>query len=436
MPRRRTVGAGPRARGRPPGRREPAPGRDTKLSSPRVPCLFEHMRSLRAARPAAPPCWLRVRSGRLPRPRPPTRARTKAKPSQARRQTNQQDQADTAKKGGQKSDRRDAVDRARPGPKRASAAAPAVARVPGAAPSPRRAPATAGPRRARPPRSPSGRPIRCPPECGRRRPRLRRPLGGAPRRCLLRVTLLLTIHAARTRAALFEQGRARATSRRGALAHLLSLPTPWAGELPPPPYTPRAVAAAGAVPSGYTNGLQAAEACRVAGKRLCTEGEWRTACRGDAQKQFPYGSLYRQDACNVFREAHPSQLLHGNASLYHDDPRLNARATLLPPAASPPATIGVLERWATTHWTWSAPRRWRRPGGHFRRLLLARHAGDAILPGGPHRLLTRSGTLLQDRIIPRGAKRTMARHRVVESRRPLLDPIIQGSGPGARLSSI
>jgi formylglycine-generating enzyme required for sulfatase activity len=51
--------------------------------------------------------------------------------------------------------------------------------------------------------------------------------------------------------------------------------------------------------------------------------EWVQACRGEANRRFPYGDEYAYGRCNVDREAHPAALLHGNASINHLDPRLN-----------------------------------------------------------------------------------------------------------------
>jgi hypothetical protein len=96
--------------------------------------------------------------------------------------------------------------------------------------------------------------------------------------------------------------------------------------VPPPPtrpIEPRAISAAGVSPQGYLSADRAEQACEAAGKRLCTEAEWVTACRGEEQRAFPYGESYEAGACNVYRESHPSFLLHGNASRYHDDPRNN-----------------------------------------------------------------------------------------------------------------
>jgi formylglycine-generating enzyme required for sulfatase activity len=79
----------------------------------------------------------------------------------------------------------------------------------------------------------------------------------------------------------------------------------------------------GRVPNGYVDGNSAARACERAGKRLCTTEEWTTACRGESNRQFPYGERYEHGVCNVFRETHPAVVLHDDASIGHMDPRLN-----------------------------------------------------------------------------------------------------------------
>lgn len=97
----------------------------------------------------------------------------------------------------------------------------------------------------------------------------------------------------------------------------------------PPPFqlgssvVPVARVRTGVHPSGYLSQLLAAEACGNAGKRLCSDEEWVTACRGEGDTLFPYGAAYEALRCNVFREAHPAALLHGDASRNHTDPRLN-----------------------------------------------------------------------------------------------------------------
>ncbi|WP_437580899.1 hypothetical protein [Sorangium sp. So ce887] len=88
-------------------------------------------------------------------------------------------------------------------------------------------------------------------------------------------------------------------------------------------FEPRAVSRRGVLPQGYTSGAQAELACRNAGKRLCALEEWRTACRGERDEQFPYGPTYADGQCNVFREGHPAAVLHRDVTLGHSDPRLN-----------------------------------------------------------------------------------------------------------------
>ena len=86
---------------------------------------------------------------------------------------------------------------------------------------------------------------------------------------------------------------------------------------------PMAVSKPGHIPNGYVDGNSAVKACERAGKRLCLSDEWITACRGEKGQPFPYGDHYEQGVCNVFREAHPAVILHGDASIGHLDPRLN-----------------------------------------------------------------------------------------------------------------
>lgn len=86
---------------------------------------------------------------------------------------------------------------------------------------------------------------------------------------------------------------------------------------------PVAVSRPGVIPNGYLSGVMAKRACVNAGKRLCRPDEWRLACGGEANRQFPYGTAYKQGACNIFRSVHPAMVLHDNASIGHLDPRLN-----------------------------------------------------------------------------------------------------------------
>lgn len=88
-------------------------------------------------------------------------------------------------------------------------------------------------------------------------------------------------------------------------------------------YSARAVSRAGVVPQSYLSQLAAKSACERAGKRLCSESEWVTACKGEAPRKFPYGDEFEAGRCNVYRHVHPATVLHGSASYGHRDPRLN-----------------------------------------------------------------------------------------------------------------
>ncbi|MCH2109050.1 MAG: SUMF1/EgtB/PvdO family nonheme iron enzyme [Polyangiaceae bacterium] len=98
--------------------------------------------------------------------------------------------------------------------------------------------------------------------------------------------------------------------------------------LPPPfslavEFSPEAQSLPRRIPAGYQSAHSAALACSEAAKRLCSPAEWRRACRGQEDRKFPYGEQYRAGTCNVHRNEHPAALLHGDASKYHLDPRLN-----------------------------------------------------------------------------------------------------------------
>jgi hypothetical protein len=68
----------------------------------------------------------------------------------------------------------------------------------------------------------------------------------------------------------------------------------------------KAVSIKGAVPQGYITGVQAAKACKEAGKRLCTDKEWLRACQGPNKFTYPYGSTRKPSVCNDARAKHPA----------------------------------------------------------------------------------------------------------------------------------
>lgn len=114
-------------------------------------------------------------------------------------------------------------------------------------------------------------------------------------------------------------GRARVGTLHARAWPLPHLPAWRWGTRPVPVAVPRF----GARPNGYVSGNVATAACAAAGKRLCTPDEFLSACRGEADTQYPYGDTYQEGRCNVFREDHPAALLHDNASIGHLDPRLH-----------------------------------------------------------------------------------------------------------------
>jgi sulfatase modifying factor 1 len=54
----------------------------------------------------------------------------------------------------------------------------------------------------------------------------------------------------------------------------------------------------GVLPWKVSEQSQASAACEAAGKRLCTEEEWTTACMGPAETTYAYGDSYEAETCN------------------------------------------------------------------------------------------------------------------------------------------
>lgn len=85
----------------------------------------------------------------------------------------------------------------------------------------------------------------------------------------------------------------------------------------------------GVVPQAFITQEEAAIACETAGKRLCTDDEWVTACKGKKPTLYPYGEDHVAKRCNDYGES-PLLRVFGNKSkeeLYGydsmNDPRLN-----------------------------------------------------------------------------------------------------------------
>lgn len=88
-------------------------------------------------------------------------------------------------------------------------------------------------------------------------------------------------------------------------------------------FVPMAVSVEGTVPQAYASEVDAKHACENAGKRLCSMNEWRAACRGEEDRDFPYGDTYEAGKCAIFGPAHPGVILWDNPSINHTDPRFN-----------------------------------------------------------------------------------------------------------------
>jgi formylglycine-generating enzyme required for sulfatase activity len=139
-----------------------------------------------------------------------------------------------------------------------------------------------------------------------------------------------------------------------------------------PASTPvRAVSRPGVTPQGYVSRDQAAAACEASHKRLCSEAEWVTACRGDPPRTYPYGDARRKGACNdagisplhVYYPEAPTTYLPGPMN----DPRLNqTKNTVAPTGSFGDCTngFGVFDMVGNLHeWVMSATGTFR--GGYF-----------------------------------------------------------------------
>lgn len=80
----------------------------------------------------------------------------------------------------------------------------------------------------------------------------------------------------------------------------------WSPFLHPGTRKMKAVSLEGVIPQGYISGEQAENACKTAGKRLCTDTEWLRACQGSQKNTYPYGTSKQKGWCNEDRATHPA----------------------------------------------------------------------------------------------------------------------------------
>jgi len=86
--------------------------------------------------------------------------------------------------------------------------------------------------------------------------------------------------------------------------------------------------AAGVFPQGYISRVEAAAACKRAGKRLCSRNEWLRACQGKRWWTWPYGATAKRGKCNNGKVHLLSQMFgtQGRSWKYDEhfnSPRLN-----------------------------------------------------------------------------------------------------------------
>jgi len=89
----------------------------------------------------------------------------------------------------------------------------------------------------------------------------------------------------------------------------------------------KAIVQKGIDPQAYISGDEAAQACKLAGKHLCTLEEWLSACQGPLNNTFPYGNKYQKGYCNEGRPVNPVIELFGKNASFDwtemNDPRLD-----------------------------------------------------------------------------------------------------------------
>ncbi|MEI7894540.1 MAG: SUMF1/EgtB/PvdO family nonheme iron enzyme [Myxococcales bacterium] len=81
----------------------------------------------------------------------------------------------------------------------------------------------------------------------------------------------------------------------------------------------QAISAPGVYPTGYISGATAQNACRNAGKRLCSPVEWRKACYGPDNVLFGYAATRQAGRCND----------RGRSPMQHFYPQVNVSWSLV-----------------------------------------------------------------------------------------------------------
>lgn len=93
-----------------------------------------------------------------------------------------------------------------------------------------------------------------------------------------------------------------------------------------------ALSAPGVFPQGYINRIEAAEACKNAGKRLCSLSEWERGCQGTQRRTYPYGAKRKAGACNTSKPHLLSRLFGASRNSWRYDEHFNSPQLLLEPS--------------------------------------------------------------------------------------------------------
>jgi formylglycine-generating enzyme required for sulfatase activity len=99
---------------------------------------------------------------------------------------------------------------------------------------------------------------------------------------------------------------------------------PWPHfQRPPADLRYEARSEAGRYPQGYISRVEATKACKNAGKRLCSLGEWRRACQGKRWLLYGYGPKVRSGHCNSGKDHLLSKLYGNNGRAWKYDEHFN-----------------------------------------------------------------------------------------------------------------
>lgn len=87
----------------------------------------------------------------------------------------------------------------------------------------------------------------------------------------------------------------------------------------------------GVFPQGYISRLESEQACRNAGKRLCTWLEWRRACQGKTWQRHPWGFQAVRGRCNNGKQHVLMQLFGSDDNLWKYEEHFNSPLLNLEP---------------------------------------------------------------------------------------------------------